>query len=167
MRLPLFLALSLTSALAYATDTSASRGVELEQMKTSGSSITGTCGPATVKVSGIEVDPTTLGSFIGPQGAISLVSGKAYLKIGPGPEGSAKVFLQDRNKLHCLSTPKGPRLILAMVCFARSCAPLDYRVIDPATAKVVSKHDGMDECDMVCASKALGVAVPSALREEQ
>ncbi len=41
MRLPLFLALSLTSLLSYATDTSASRGVELEQMKASGSSITG------------------------------------------------------------------------------------------------------------------------------
>ena len=167
MRLPLFLALSLTSLLSYATDTSASRGVELEQMKASGSSITGACGAATVKVSGVEVDPTTLGSFIGPEGVISLASGRTSLTIGPGPEGNAKVFLQDRNKLHCLTTPKGPRLILSMYCFARSCAPVDYRVIDPATAKVVSNQDGMDECDQACAGKALGLVVPLVLRENQ
>ena len=166
MRLPLFIALSLTSLLAYASDTSAGRGVELEHLKVSGSSITGTCGSATIRISGIEVDPASQASFVGPQGAISLVSGKTSLTIGPGPEGNAKIFLQDRNKLHCLSTPKGPRLILAMYCFARACALLDYRVIDPATAKVVSKQDGMEECDQACARKALGTAMPSSLVEE-
>ena len=97
--------------------------------------------------------------------AIAIQSGKSVLKISPDPESGPKIFLQDRNKLHCVSTPSGPKLVLAMICYARSCAPIDYRVIDPNTLKVINKVDNMEECDAACAEKALGAKLPSSLRD--
>ena len=57
----------------------------------------------------------------------------------------------------------GPTGTLASYCFARHCAAVDYRVMDPATVKVISRQNADDECDARCAEKALGVQLPEEL----
>lgn len=162
-QLSLLLALSLSTFAAHA---GTAEVIKLDNQKTTGNLVSGTCGTATVKVTDASKDPDSpmdATGFSARYTAISVQSGKASLKISPDPESGSVVFLQDRNKLHCVSTPTGPKLLLSMICYARSCATLDYRVIDPATAKVISKQDNMEECDAVCARKALGVPVPAGL----
>lgn len=164
-RLSLLLALSLSAVSANADTLGA---IQLDNQKTSGQSVSGTCGPATVKVSDTTEDrPMDPSGFSGSYGAISIGSGKSALTISPQTDsGSGSgIFLQDRNKLHCLSSPTGPKLVLVMICHARSCAPIDYRVIDPKTTKVISKQDNMDECDAICATKALGAPLPAGLTD--
>ena len=137
----------------------ASTGIRLDQMQVSGSAATGRCGSAEVKVQGIEPDPHAPGQTrISSQGKITVVSGRASLHIGS--EDQATIYLQDQNKLHCLDTAKGRRLVLATVCFARYCTPLDFRVIDPSTTKVVGMPKGLEECDRACAERALGQKLP-------
>ncbi len=139
-----------------------SAGIRLDQLKTSGSAATGRCGSAEVKVQGIEPDPQAPGQTrISSQGKITVISGRASLNIGS--DDQATIYLQDHNKLHCVDTAKGRRLVLATVCFARYCTPLDYRVIDPSTAKVVGMPKGLEECDRACAEKALGQRLPEDL----
>ena len=131
-------------------------------MQVSGSAATGRCGSAEVKIQGIESDPHDPGQTrISSQGKITVRSGRASLNIGN--DGQATTHLQDHNKLHCVDTAKGRRLVLATVCFARYCTPLDFRVIDPSTAAVVGMPKGMEECDRACAEKALGQRLPEDL----
>jgi hypothetical protein len=85
--------------------------------------------------------------------------GATTLNIGPEAHGDSGIFLQDRNELHCLSAGKGPMLLLVMHCDGRSCPTVDYRVIDPKAAKVISVQSAMDECDVDCAKKTLGMQV--------
>lgn len=163
MRRPLsvLLTLSLFAVSAHAgTD-----AIKLDNQKTIGQSIYGTCGSATVSITGAEKDsPADSTGFSGLYSAITIQSGKSSLKISPDPDSGSTIFLQDRNKLYCVSTPKGRKLILALICYGRSCAPVDYRVIDPGTATVINKLDNMDECDAACAQKALGAPLPQSLR---
>ena len=121
---------------------------------------------AMVRIAGMETEPSGAQHFIGPQGVISITSATSSLTIGPSPDGNAGIFLQDRNALHCISTPKGPKLVLAMYCDGRACAPVDYRVIDPNATRVISKQDPSDECDVACAQRALGTTLPRTLQEE-
>lgn len=140
--------------------------IMLENQKATARSVSGTCGPAAIQIWDSEKDsPWTSAGFSGSYTNISIQSGKSVLKISPDPENVSGIFLQDRNKLHCVRTPSGPKLILAMFCYARACAPVDYRVIDPKTAKVINKLDNMDECDALCAQKALGVRLPANLTQ--
>ncbi|TQM03685.1 hypothetical protein FB548_3645 [Pseudoxanthomonas sp. 3HH-4] len=97
---------------------------------------------------------------IGPVGAIALHSGSRTLTVGPGPEENAGIFLQDRNTLDCVETSSGPKLVLTLYCDRRACAPVDYRVIDPSNAQIISRQDTFDECDAMCAESALGTSVP-------
>ena len=136
MRAPLITALLVLSASASAGG-SQPQPIKLENQKATGQSVTGTCGPAVVKVTGLEAgDAMASSGFSGLTATISIQSGNSTLKISPDPDSGSNIFLQDRNKLHCVITPSGPKLILAMYCYGRSCAPVDYRVIDPKTAKV-------------------------------
>lgn len=140
----------------------ASAGIRLDQMQVSGSAATGRCGSAEVKLQGIEPDPHAPGQTrISSQGNISVRSGRASLNIGS--DDQATIYLQDHNKLHCVDTANGRRLVLATLCFARYCTPVDYRVIDPSTAKVVGMPKGSEECDRTCAEKALGQRLPEDL----
>lgn len=164
MRASWFTVMILTNISAYATTPAPAGGVALEQQTMSGASVSGTCGRAVVHISGVERDPTTGGLHIASSGALSIVSDRELL-VGPGPEGNTGVFLQDRNKIQCLHTPAGPRIILAMYCDGRACAPVDYRIIDANTAEIVSAPDQADECDARCARMALGVSVPKELAE--
>lgn len=137
----------------------ASTGIRLDQMQTSGSVATGRCGSAEVKVQGIEPDPQAPGQTrISSQAKITVISGRASLNIGS--EDQATIYLQDHNKLHCVDTAKGRHLVLATVCFARDCSPVDFRVIDPSTLKVVGLPKGLEECDRACAEKAIGQKLP-------
>ena len=166
MRTQLTLALTLTLAIAsaYAVTPEA---IKLDNQKTVASVVTGTCGPATVRITDTEKDPINEMGFHGSYSAIHVQSGKASLKISPDPDSSSGIYLQDRNKLHCITTPTGAKLLLAMLCYARSCAPVDYRVIDTSTAKVINKLNDMDECDAACAQKALGTKLPVELQGGQ
>ena len=140
----------------------ASAGIRLDQLQVSGSTATGRCGGAEVKIKGIEPDPgDARQTRISSEGKITVLSGRASLSIGN--DGQAAIYLQDHNKLHCVDTAKGWRLVLAAICFARYCTPVDYRVIDPSTAKVVGMPKGMEECNKACAEKALGAKLPQAL----
>ena len=137
-------------------------GVRLDALKVSGHTATGICGPAKVEIQAVDADnPHQTRQLISSQGSIAIRNGIASLTIG-GTDGSV-IFLQDQSKLHCIPTPKGPRLVLASYCFARHCAPVDYRVMDPATVKVISRQNADDECDARCAEKALGVQLPEEL----
>ncbi len=137
-------------------------GIRLDALKVSGHVATGACGPARIEIQGLDADnPHETRGLVSSQGTITVRNGKASITIGG--EVSSDIFLQEQNKLHCLSTPTGPRLVLAGYCFARFCAPVDYRVIDPTTAKVISRQNADNECDAGCAEKALGAKLPEAL----
>lgn len=165
MRPPLSLLLSL-SLLAVSAHAGTSDAIKLDNQKTTGQAISGTCGSATVRIMDAEKDsPADSTGFSGLYSAITIQSGKSSLKISPDPDSGSTIFLQDRNKLHCVSTPTGPKLVLVMYCYARSCAPVDYRVIDANTAKVIHKLNDMNECDAACAQKALGTTLPAEFSE--
>lgn len=164
MRTPLILLVAL-SLSGFAAAAGADQTVKLENQKAAGGGVSGTCGAATIRISDIDKDPIDSRGFSGSYAAIAIQSGKSSLTISPDPNSGSAIFLQDRNKLHCVATPTGPKLLLAMICDARSCAPVDYRVIDPKTAKVINRLDNMDECDVACAQQALGAPLPTGLRE--
>lgn len=142
----------------------AGEGVRLDGFSTVGGKATGTCGKAVIQIQGMApANPSDGGNLIPSHGVITIKGEKATLTIGG--ESTSGIYLQDQNKLHCLASPKGSRLVLASYCFGRDCAEIDYRVIDPATARVVSQQTPADECDEVCAERALGTAMPKVLRE--
>lgn len=160
-QLTLVLTLSLAMATAYAATPEA---IKLDNQKTVASVVTGTCGPATVRITDTDKDPINEMGFHGSYSAIQIQSGKSSLSIGPDAPSGSPFYLADRNRLHCLSTPTGPKLVVVMYCYGRSCAPVDYRVIDASTAKVINKLNDIDECDAACAQKALGVPLPASLK---
>lgn len=158
----LLIALSLALAPAYAATPNA---IKLGNQNTVGATVSGTCGPASVRVIDAEKqDPINEAGFNGFNTVIEIQSGAASLTIDEKPHSGTPIYLQDRNKLHCVSTPTGPKLLVVMHCFGSRCASVDYRVIDPKTAKVISKQDDMDECNVACAQKALGAPVPANLK---
>jgi hypothetical protein len=160
-----FLTLSLSAhAAPPAGGRSSPSGIRLDNLRISGAKATGQCGPATVEVTGLEArsgEPKQM--HIASSGKVVVRAGSARLVIGA--DGQSGIFLQDENKLHCVDTAKGHSLVLASYCFGRSCAPVDYRVIDPKTAKVLGKPNAMDECGSACAQSALGRKLPAELVE--
>lgn len=144
------------------TTAHAGQGVQLDGLSVAGSTAAGTCGKATVRVQGTDPsNPYGVDGLIPANGIINIRGEKATLTIGG--EAASGIYLQDQNKLHCLTSPRGPRLVLASYCFGRDCAEVDYRVIDPATARVISRQTSMEECDEACAEKALGMKLPTEL----
>ncbi len=147
----------LLTLLAVSASANAGNALQLPTLEVSGSQASGTCGPARIHGSGlVQDDASGHSNVITPHGEIRVISGSKQLVIGEGD-------LQDRNMAACLSTPKGPRLVVAIFCDGRSCPPADYWVIDPAKAIVVSEPAGLDGCSLVCAEEALGVKVPEPL----
>lgn len=140
----------------------AGEGIQLDGLSVGGSTATGTCGKATVRVQGIDTgNPYGVDGLIPANGIITIRGEKTTLTIGG--EATSGIYLQDQNKLHCLASPKGPRLVLASYCFGRDCAEVDYRIIDPATARVISRQTSMEECGETCAEKALGMKLQTEL----
>jgi hypothetical protein len=140
----------------------AGQGIQLDGLSVAGSTATGTCGKAAVRVQGIDPDnPHGVDGLISANGVITIKGEKSTLTIGG--ESATDIYLQDQNKLHCLASPNGPRLVLASYCFGRDCAEVDYRVIDPAAARVISSQNSVEECDKACAERALGTTLPKDL----
>ncbi|MES2670655.1 MAG: hypothetical protein V4673_09600 [Pseudomonadota bacterium] len=163
MRAVILLLLCAASAVGAAPPNAAQErtGIRLDALKVTGHAATGTCGPARVEIQGLDAEnPHETRGLVSSQGMITVRNGKASLAIGG--DVSSDIFLQEQNKLHCLPTPTGPRLVLAGYCFARFCAPVDYRVIDPTNVRVISRQNSDNECDAKCAEKALGAKLPEA-----
>ena len=142
----------------------AGEGVRLNgiSISTADGKATGTCGKAIIQIQGMDpANQSDGGSLIPSHGVITIKGETASLTIGG--ESASGIYLQDQNKLHCVASPKGPRLVLASYCFGRDCAEVDYRVIDPATARVISQQTSMEECDEACAEKELGRKLPTEL----
>ncbi len=165
MRTTLLLALLCGASTVVASPPSATQqrtGIHLDALKVSGHTATGACGPAKIEIQGLDADnPHKTRGLISSQGIITIRNGNALLTIGG--DVNSDIFLQDQNKFHCLPTPKGPWLVLASYCFARYCAPVDYRVIDPLTVRVISRQDADGECDVRCAEKALELKLPESV----
>ncbi|WP_448673091.1 hypothetical protein [Pseudoxanthomonas mexicana] len=147
----------LLALLTLSATTHAGDALQLPTLKVSGRQASGTCGPASIRVAGlVQDDASGHSNVITPHGEIRVISGSKQLVIGEGD-------LQDRNMAACLSTPKGPRLVVAIFCDGRSCPPVDYWVFDPAKATIVSKPADLEGCSLACAEEALGVKVPEPL----
>lgn len=137
-------------------------GIVLDNANFEGEHASGSCGPATVKIEGIDRDnPHETRQLIpGYQSKVTIRSGKNTLIIGDG--GSPDISLENYAKLHCIKAKSGPRLVLAAHCASRYCLPINYTVVDPSTLKVLGQGDDMG-CDEACATKALGGPLPSSL----
>lgn len=133
---------------------SAGEPVVLQNLKSQGTTATGQCGVAKVSVAGLGPDYIEFG------GRVEITSGANKVSLS----GEQAPFFQDANRIACLETPKGPMLVVKATCFGTSCIPDDFRVIDPMTAKVVSKGTEEDGCNTACAEKALGKRLPENLR---
>jgi len=156
MLLPCLLAIPLSAGAQSAA------GIVLENATFDSHNASGSCGPAQIEITGVDADNTTdTPRLIRDYGAsVRIQSAGKTLVIGDGGDGS--VLVQNQNKLHCVTTPSGPRLVVAAHCFSNYCLPISYTVIDPATLRVISQDvDG--ECDEQCASKALGAPLPADL----
>lgn len=141
-------------------------GIALENAAFNGEHASGTCGPAKIEITGVDADNTyDTRRLIRDYGAsVRIQSQGRSLVIGDGGDGS--IPLQNQNKVHCVSTPSGPRLVLAAYCFSNYCLPISYAVIDPTTLRVLSRGtDG--ECDAACAEKALGASLSADLRRTE
>lgn len=147
----LYLAIAL---MALAATVSAGEPVVLQNLKSQGTTATGQCGAAKVTVAGLGPDYIEFG------GRIDITSGANKVSLS----GEQAQFFQDANQVACLDTPKGPMLVVKATCYGTSCIPDDFRVIDPKTAKVVSKGTAENGCDTACAEKALGMRLPESLR---
>ena len=156
-----FIALSLL-ALASAAHAMPPSGIVLDDLQVSSSSAQGKCGASAVSISDVSVqNPSGERNLISLNSEITLrQGGRSLVVAGEAPQTG--FYLQDMNRLHCLVTPKGPRVLVGAYCLARMCVPADYIVIDPATLKVLSKPVG-DACEEDCAEKALGMPLPASL----
>jgi hypothetical protein len=155
----LALALLVLSPLAYAAPPS---GIVLDDLKVSKGAATGMCGPAHVAISDVSPqNPSGERNLVGINAQITMsLNGRSIQVAGENP--STDYYLQDQNRLHCLATPKGPRVLVGGYCLARLCVPADYIVVDPNTLKVLSKPvEGA--CEEDCAKKALGIPLPRDL----
>lgn len=142
------LAIALTSMAA------AGEPVQLEGRKLTAQAATGTCGVASVKVSGID------GEWISSGGLIDIESKANSLRIG----AQQHAFMEDRNVVACVLSTSGPKVLLLAYCDARECPPSNYYVIDPATARIETTVE-YGECPLACAEAALGVRLADHLRD--
>lgn len=128
--------------------------VQLEGRKLVGQTATGTCGAASVRVSGVD------GEWISPTGQVEIKGKTGSLRIGVEPY----LFLEDRNVVACVASKAGPRILLLAYCDARQCPPSNYYVINPTTARIDTTTE-YGECPLACAEKALGARLPDHLRD--
>ncbi|WP_334180130.1 hypothetical protein [Pseudoxanthomonas sp.] len=132
----------------------ASEAVRLEGRKLAGQTATGTCGGASIKVSGID------GEWISPSGSVEIKGKTGSLLVGSEPHA----FMEDRNVVACVESKSGPKLLFLAFCDGRQCPPSNYYVIDPTTVRIETTTEYGD-CPLACAEKALGVRLPDYLRD--
>lgn len=128
--------------------------VQLEGRKLTGQTAAGTCGTASIKVSGID------GEWISPTGQVEVKGKTGSLHIGSEPH----IFMEDRNVVGCVASKAGPRILLLAYCDARQCPPSNYYVINPTTARIETTTE-YGECPLSCAEKTLGARLPDHLRD--
>ena len=141
--------------LVISATATAGEPVQLQGLQKSGTKATGTCGVARVSVNGVGPD------YVEFSGSVDISAGANKLTLSGEADS---IFFQDMNQVACLTTPKGPLLVVKATCSGSSCIPDDFRVVDPKTAKIVSKGTPDDGCDTACAEKALGMRLPESLR---
>ncbi len=132
----------------------AGEAVQLEGRKLTGQTATGTCGVASIKVSGVN------GEWISPSGSVEIKGKTGSLHIGSEPY----MFMEDRNVIACVESNVGPKILLLAFCDGRQCPPSNYYVIDPATVRIETTTE-YGECPRACTEKALGARLPDHLRD--
>lgn len=132
----------------------AGEAIQLEGRKLADQTATGTCGAASIKVSGVD------GEWISPTGQVEVKGKTGSLRIGSEPY----MFMENRNVVACVASKAGPRIVLLAFCDARQCPPSNYYVIDPTTAAIKTTTE-YGECPLACAEKALGARLPDHLRD--
>lgn len=118
--------------------------------------LTGRCGAALLKIEGATHDPD-IGYDFDSQSSLTATVGKRALRSGTDFE------LDEHNEIACLTTPKGPRLVVAAWCGGTSCPPVQYQIVDAIGGKMLTKADWDRPCDKACAERALGEAPPKGL----
>lgn len=141
-------------AIAVSSVAAAGEPVQLEDRRLAGQTATGTCGVASVKVSGID------GEWISSGGRIDIKGKTASLQLGSEPHA----FMEDRNVVACVASKAGPKVLLLAYCDARECPPSNYYVIDPATTRIETTVE-YGECPLACAEGALGARLADHLRD--
>lgn len=140
---------------------SAGNGAQLSDLKVDKEKAYGTCGPAKITVEGLtQSDASGHSNVIAPEGSISVRTASKVLRLGQ----SEPFFLQDRTMLACMDTPKGKRLVVATFCDGRSCEPVEYAIVDPSNADLLSPRNGIS-CTSECAVKLIGDRLPAPLHE--
>ena len=132
----------------------AGEAVQLEGRKLAGQTATGTCGAASIKVSGVD------GEWISPSGSVEVKGKTGSLRIGSEPH----MFMEDRNVVACVASKAEPRILLLALCDARDCPRSNYYVIDPTTLRIETTTE-YGECPLACAEMALGVPLPMHIRD--
>lgn len=132
----------------------AGEAVQLEGRKLADQTATGTCGAASIKVSGVD------GGWISPTGQVEVKGKTGSLHIGSQPH----MFMEDRNVIACVASNAGPRILLLAFCDARDCPRSNYYVIDPTTVRIETTTKN-GECPLACAEKTLGKPLPDTLRD--
>lgn len=153
-------ALLLAPALASAQS---GPSIVLDSINTDGADVTGTCGAAQVAIDGIRAGEEQ--HIDGFEGSITITAGGKTLRADKDSGGT--IPMENFAQVHCVATPNGARLVVAAHCASSYCLPINYTVIDPATAEIVSVGDGEWGCDGACAEKALGTQLPAAIRGMQ
>jgi hypothetical protein len=132
-------------------------GIRLDALVVNGSTAAGHCGPATVRISGI--DPERSGTEVAfdleGAGVIDITHGAKRLRAGRSIEDAFTV--DRRTDVWCLATKQGPRLVIGVHCAAVHCLPVDYKAIDPVSMKVLGDTE---ECDRTCAERRVGARLP-------
>ena len=132
----------------------AGEAVRLEGRKLAGQTATGTCGAASVRLSGVN------GEWISPSGHVDVKGKTGSLRIGSEPH----MFMEDRNVVACVESKAGPKILLLAFCDARDCPRSNYYVIDPTTVQIETTTE-YGECPLACAERSLGMRLPKGLRD--
>lgn len=139
----------------------AGEGVQLDTLTVKADTAQGTCATARLDISGLsQSDASGHRHVITPQGSLNVRSGQRTLRVGQ----AEPFFLQDRTMIACVPTPQGKRLVVATFCDGRGCEPVEYLLIEPASAQVLAPTEGKP-CTRACAEKLLGARLPSPLRD--
>ena len=95
-----------------------------------GQTATGTCGAASVRVSGVD------GEWISPTGQVEIKGKTGSLRIGVEPY----LFLEDRNVVACVASKAGPRILLLAywTSLARSVLPSLSKCLASTRSRYVS-----------------------------
>ncbi|MDD5272619.1 MAG: hypothetical protein PHU14_07870 [Methylovulum sp.] len=154
----LFAALILWSVSAYAV---ADNNLPIELTPLPGqSSVTigkdmsayGRCGGADVAIVGIVEGPFTNADTFSAEPDTTDVRVKVQ-----GKDHSYGYALSDMNIVRCVTTPKGPRLLVGSVCSGSSCTDaLHYHIINPSNGSVFPREKATKDCDSDCVNKTLG-----------